>query len=304
MTPHDPLVVAYDEHHGLRGDVDAAPVPWWSVGKTALAACALVLAARGRLVLDDCLPQRAYTLRQLLQHTSGLGSYTALSEYTAAVERREVAWTDSELLGRVRLDPFLFEPGAGWSYSNTGYFLIRRLIEQAVDADIDAALTTLVFSPLGIEHTRIARVPGDLEQCAWGNARGYHPGWVYQGLLVGPPSDAVLFMHGLVRGDLLPPHLRAAMHARLALDVPLEGRGWQSAGYGLGLMLPTSPLGPALGHGGQGPGSIAGVYHFPDLDPPRTVAAFAPTEEQGVVERAVLAAAAAPIEDQRLAGRF
>ncbi|MFL5043348.1 MAG: serine hydrolase domain-containing protein [Xanthobacteraceae bacterium] len=300
MVPPQRLVVAYDEHHGLRGDIDAPPVPWWSVGKTAIAACALVLVARGRLTLDECLPHRAYTLRQLLQHTSGLGSYTARSEYTAAVERNEVAWTDSELLGRVRLDPFLFVPGTGWSYSNTGYFLIRRLIEQTVDADIDAALRTLVFSPLGIEQTRIARQPGDLEHCAWGNARGYHPGWVYQGLLLGPPSDAVLFMHRLMRGDLLPPHLRAAMQERRILDVPLEGRGWQSAGYGLGLMLPTSALGPALGHGGQGPGSTAGVHHFPDVDPPRTVAAFAPTEDQGVIERAVLAAAGAPEQGRRI----
>jgi hypothetical protein len=41
----------------------------------------------------------------------------------------------------------------------------------------------------------------------------------------------------------------------------------------------------------QEPGSTAGVYHFPDLDPTRTVAAFAATEDQGVVERAVLVAA-------------
>src|SRR5262249_27568052 len=150
-----------------------------------------------------------------------------------------------------------------------------------------------------IERTRIARGPRDLDQCAWGNARGYDPGWVYQGLLIGPPSDAVLFMHRLMRGDLLPPQLSAAMQERRALDVPLEGRGWQSAGYGLGLMLPTSRLGRAAGHGGQGPGSVAAVYHFPDLDPPRTVAAFAPTEDQGAVERAVLAAADATISDER-----
>src|SRR5262245_14347835 len=38
------------------GDVAAPPVPWWSVTKTCLAACALVLVARGRLILDDPLP--------------------------------------------------------------------------------------------------------------------------------------------------------------------------------------------------------------------------------------------------------
>src|SRR5262252_3314632 len=116
--------------------------------------------------------------RRLLQHTSGLGSYTARPEYLAAVERNDVPWTDSELLERVRLDPFLFAPGQGWSYSNTGYFLVRRMIEQAADTDIDGALRTLVLMPLGIEHTRIARTPADLDASAFGNARGYHPGWV------------------------------------------------------------------------------------------------------------------------------
>jgi hypothetical protein len=173
MPAEKPLIVSCGGDGNVQGDLGAAPVPWWSVTKTCLAACALVLVARGRLALDDRLPDRAYTLRQLLQHTSGLGSYTERSEYRAATERAEEPWSDSELLKRVRLDPFLFEPGQGWSYSNTGYFLIRRLIEQTTDTDIDMALRTLVLAPLGIERTRIARSPADLEDCAWGNASGY-----------------------------------------------------------------------------------------------------------------------------------
>ena len=297
----EPIVAACDDAGIILGDIDATPVPWWSVTKTALAACALVLVARGRLSLDTRVPDRIYTLRQLLQHTSGLGSYTARPEYKAAIERHETPWTDADLLGRLRLNPFLFAPGQGWSYSNTGYFLVRRLIERAAKADIDTALQTLVLSRLGIERTRIARGIGDMDACAWGNAQGYHPGWVFHGLLIGPPAEAALFMHRLLRGDLLPPELGAAMLERRALDVALEGRPWLSAGYGLGLMMSTAAdVGTALGHSGQGPGSVAGAWHFPDLDPPRTVAAFAPTEDEAVVENAVLEAAR---DYQRRAGR-
>jgi hypothetical protein len=58
-------------------------------------------------------------------------------------------------------------------------------------------------------------------------------------------------------------------------------------------MMPSAEhVGTAMGHSGQGPGSTAAVYRFSDLDPPRTVAAFAPTEDQSVVEAAVLEAAA------------
>ena len=287
-----PIVVVCDHNGRLTGDVDASPVPWWSVGKTCIAACALVLVARGRLALDASLPHRTYTLRHLLQHTSGLGSYTYREEYNAAIERNDPPWSDDELLARVRLDPFLFEPGHGWSYSNTGFFLLRRLIEQTVEQDIDAALRALVLLPLGIEHTRIARSPADLAACAWGNARAYHPLWVYQGLLVGPASDAGLFMHRLLRGDLLPPDLQAVMRDGRILDVSLKAP-WRSASYGLGLMIGTAEkVGKSMGHSGQGPGSVAAVQHFCDLAPPCTVAAFAAADDTSVVERLAVATAA------------
>ena len=85
------LIGACDDAGLVGGDIDVPPVPWWSVTKTALAACALVLVARGRLSLDGRLPDRAYSLRQLLQHTSGLGSYTARPEVARARLSRLIA---------------------------------------------------------------------------------------------------------------------------------------------------------------------------------------------------------------------
>jgi CubicO group peptidase (beta-lactamase class C family) len=115
------------------GVPDAPRLPWWSVTKTALAACALALTAHGRLELDAPLPERAYTLRHLLAHTGGLGNNTARADYAAAVGRGDAPWTDDEILTRVRPDPFLFAPGQRWSYSNTDHFLLRRLMaERAV----------------------------------------------------------------------------------------------------------------------------------------------------------------------------
>ena len=71
-------------------------MPWWSITKTALAACALVLVAGGRLELDRPLAGRRFTLRQLLQHTSGLGCYTEHPDYEAAVDRHEDPWSGDE----------------------------------------------------------------------------------------------------------------------------------------------------------------------------------------------------------------
>ena len=268
-------------------------VPWWSITKTAIAACALVLVASGRLDLDRPLRGRAFTLRQLLQHTSGLPCYTESDEYETAVERHDDPWSEGDLLAHVDATKPLFEPGQGWSYSNSGYFLVRRLIEQTTGSDIERALHELVLGPLGISQSSIARTRADLCRSVFGDEDDFHPGWVSHGLLIGPPTDIVSFMHGLFAGALLPPPLWDEMRKRCPVVADLEDRPWRTAGYGLGLMMDiASPHGLCIGHSGQGPDSVSAAYHFPDLDPPLTVAAFAPTDDQGIAERAVLEEAA------------
>jgi CubicO group peptidase (beta-lactamase class C family) len=271
----------------------SALVPWWSIAKTAIAACALVLVAGGRLDLDRTMPGRRFTLRQLLQHTSGLPCYTESDAYEVAVERHDDPWSEGDLLAHIDGAKLSFEPGQGWSYSNSGYFLVRRLIEQTTGSDIEPALNALVLGPLGISDSFVARTRADLRRSVFGDEDDFHPGWVSHGLLLGPPSDVVRFMHGIFTGALLPPPLRDQMRHRHPVLVELKDRPWRTAGYGLGLMMDiASPLGLCIGHSGQGPDSVAAAYHFPDLDVPLTVAAFAPTDEQGIAERAVLDEAA------------
>jgi CubicO group peptidase (beta-lactamase class C family) len=60
---------------------ETADVPWWSFSKTVIAAAALALVRDGRLVLDEPLPTRPYTLRQLLQHRAGLTENGRLRAY-------------------------------------------------------------------------------------------------------------------------------------------------------------------------------------------------------------------------------
>ena len=135
----------------------ATIVPRWSITKTCLAAGALVLVAGGRLELDRELAGRRFTLRQLLQHTSGLSCYTETPDYEAALDRHADPWTDDEFLQLIEQQEPRFEPGRGWTYSNLGYFLVRRLIEQTTGMDIERALKSLVLGPLGIEQSFIAR---------------------------------------------------------------------------------------------------------------------------------------------------
>jgi CubicO group peptidase (beta-lactamase class C family) len=273
---------------------DARPVPWWSFTKTVLAAAALMLVARGRLSLDAEIPARGYTLRQLLQHTAGVPNYGGLAAYHEAVARGDAPWSEAELIRRAGADDLLFRPGDGWMYSNIGYLHVRRIVEAATGDDLQTALHRLIFSPLGLDSVSVPQTQADLDRTAWGNAARYHPGWVYHGLLIGTPADAAMLLHRLMGGALLPDELLMEMRAPRLLEwARVDGRPWRMPGYGLGLMIDgDSPAGRAMGHTGGGPGSTAAVYHFPDRDPPVTTAAFATTEDQGLVEHEAVALAA------------
>jgi D-alanyl-D-alanine carboxypeptidase len=270
------------------GDVPDTPVPWWSFTKTALAAAALVLVDAGRLTLDRPLAGQRYTLRQLLQHRAGVPDYGALAEYHDAVGRVEPPCPVADLLARVDAHSRGAEPGTSWTYSNVGYLLVRQLIEHADGKEIGEALTRLVLKPLGIANAGLARTPDDLIGTRWGNARRYHPGWVYHGLMIGSPAAAALLLDRLLRGDLLSPSSLRAMRESFRLDEPIPGRPWQAPGYGLGLMIETTTPPRFMGHTGGGPSSTAAVYHFAAPGAVVTASAFSPCDDPGLVEHRVV----------------
>lgn len=270
-----------------------ALVPWWSFGKTVLAVAAFRLVEQGKLALDEPLERKAYTLRQLLAHRAGLSDYGRLSDYHAAVEHGEVAWSVDELLSRANANRFLSEPGQAWSYSNIGYYFVRREIERASDSELGSALHAIVFAPLGI-HAFLTRERDDMQRLAFANLGSYDPNWVYHGLIVGTALDAARLLYRVFTSDFLSADSRSAMFQSSAPLDALPGRPFVTPTPGTGLMIdPSGPLGMWFGHSGGGPGSVGAVYHFPTLRPPRSVAVFADGDDEGAVERAVLELAAA-----------
>ncbi len=250
-------------------------MPWWSFTKTVLAAAALSLVERKELDLAQRITGEPYTLRQLLQHTAGLPDYGGLREYHAAVSSGDKPWPRELLLERVKANQLLFEPGRSWSYSNVGYLFVREMIEQRAGMDLGAALGRLVFEPMGIEAVSVARSAADLDRTFWGNDRHYDPGWVYHGLIIGPPAGAAMLLHRLLYSSFLTSSLKAEMLNAVAAGGPFPGRPFVAPGYGLGLMIdPANRLGRMVGHTGQGPGSTAAVYSFSGCRESRTLAAF------------------------------
>ena len=274
-----------------------ACVPWWSFTKTLIAACILRLAEENRILLDERLPEKLYTPRQLLQHRAGLGDYLALREYRLAVAQGEEPWPLEEMLARADADRLRYRPGTGWEYSNVDYALLRRMVEDTCGLNFAEALRVLIFDPLGLPQPRLARTVKDMRTTAFPGVDHYHPGWVFHGVVVGPVVDAALALHGIMHGDLISAASRDEMLSKHPLGGAIEGRPWVTPGYGLGLMMGemrhegARPL-LAMGHSAGGPGSVGAVYCFPEARWCRTVAVFNPAIEEGVAEHEALRLAA------------
>jgi CubicO group peptidase (beta-lactamase class C family) len=258
------------------------PLPWWSFGKTVIAAAALSLVRDGLLELDEAVAEGHFTLRQLLRHEAGLADYGELADYHTAVAHNEVPWPVEELLQRLDASRLRYPPGTGWRYSNVGYLYVTRLIERATDLALGEALERRVLAPLGVAQVRLARRRTD-----WGLGAppAYDPAWVYHGLLVGPLDQAALLLDRLLGGDFLPAPLLAQMQTPHLLGGPLAGRPWVAPGYGLGLMQGPDASGLYLhGHTGGGPGSVVAVYRSTTA----SCAVFAEGSDQGAIEAEVV----------------
>ena len=236
------------------------PVPWWSFTKTVLAIASLRLVESGALALNEPIEGERFNLRQLLRHEAGLPDYGPLPRYHQDVAAGKSPWPVHELLAALDAGRLRYEPGTDWAYSNVGYLKVGQLIERASGLTLAVALRRLVFAPAGLMTACLATTPTDLASARMGSATGYHPGWVYHGLVTGTVVDAARLLWALMTDRLLEPETMAAM---------LEGRplpqhrdaNFPDPAYGLGLMLwANNPLDHPLGHSGEGPGSRIAVY--------------------------------------------
>lgn len=131
-----------------------------SVTKTFVAAVVLQLVEEGRISLEDRLSRwvsgvpngSRITVRQMLQHTSGIRDITQHARYRELVEGRpDHVWTFSEIVGLI--GPSLFAPGTGWKYSNSNYVLLGRIVERVTGMGIAQAIRTRLLDPLDLRQT-------------------------------------------------------------------------------------------------------------------------------------------------------
>ncbi|GGE36986.1 serine hydrolase [Agaricicola taiwanensis] len=278
------LFARFEDGEANAGNGEETLVPWWSFTKTVIATAALSLAGDGLLDLDEPLTGRPFTLRQLLQHRAGLGDYGAVADYRAAVARGDDPWPVEEMLRWVNADEPRYRPGEGWSYSNIGYHHAVELIETRAGQSLDRVLRKRVFDPLGLDRVHLARSVGDLTGVTLGKAEGYHPGWVYHGLVVGPLRDAAFLLDRLMAGQVLSRRLLDEMLRTHPVGGTYPERPWRQPAYGLGLMTDQALPGRPVGHTGGGPGSAIAVYRATCRDTVLTTAAFVTEETPAPVE--------------------
>ncbi|MEJ1196071.1 MULTISPECIES: serine hydrolase domain-containing protein [unclassified Streptomyces] len=249
-----------------------------SITKTFVATVLLQLEAEGRLTLDDTVDEwlpgvvegnghdgGRITLRQLLNHTSGVYNYTADEEFARThfakdgfLEHRYDTVTPRELVGVAMAHKPDFAPGASWNYSNTNYVLAGMVIEEATGRPYGDEVRRRVIEPLKLRATSVpgtrAGMPRPSSR-AYSKLDGTATGPTYDvtrlnpsiagsaGEMISSSTDLNRFYTALLRGRLLP----AEQLAEMTTTVPVE----KGAAYGLGLMKRELGCGVTVwGHGG------------------------------------------------------
>ncbi|WP_409492065.1 serine hydrolase domain-containing protein [Amycolatopsis sp. cmx-11-12] len=246
-----------------------------SITKTFVSTVLLQIAGEGKLDLNApvvrYLPGRIdgrITVRQVLQHTSGLYNYTsALPLDPDEFEKiRYKHWAPDQLLKLATDKPLDFDPGTRWSYSNTNYVVAGLLVEKLTGKPYGKAVEQRILKPLHLSDTE---VPGDNVDIRGPHAHGYvtvagkpndvtriNPSVAWAaGEIISTTRDLDTFGVALASGKLLKP----AQQREISKTTTV------SPGYGLGLEVQTLPCGSKVwGHGGGIPGYSSQLLTTPD----------------------------------------
>jgi D-alanyl-D-alanine carboxypeptidase len=248
-----------------------------SVAKAFSAAVVLNLVRAGQLGLDDTISQRlpgmpaawgAVTVRQMLNHTSGLPDYTKSEGFFEQFKTDPRGYVSPQtVINWVRADPLGFAPGSEYEYSNTDNIVIGLIAEVVTGEPYGSALERIVFGPAKLRQTSFPTKvalpkpfihgylvePGEKPQdvSTFLNPSG---AWA-SGAIVSTPRD----LNAFIRADLgLRFFDRAQQREQMRFVAGGEssppGPGRNSAG--LGLFRYKSKCGAVYGHTGNLPGYV------------------------------------------------
>ncbi|MFF5971954.1 serine hydrolase domain-containing protein [Streptomyces sp. NPDC012769] len=274
---------------GERGGKDRFRVG--SITKTFAATVLLQLQAEGRLDLDDPVEKwlpgvvrghghdgRKITVRQLLNHSSGIYSYTedpAFQQRTFGsgfLEHRYDTWSPKQLVEVAMAHEPDFAPGTSWNYSNTNFVLAGMVIEKVTGRPYGKAVENRIIKPLKLRATS---VPGTDASMPKPHSRAYsklsedpgattvhdvtelNPSLAHAaGEMISDTNDLQTFYRALLKGRLLP----KAELRELTTTLPVSAEHPRFR-YGLGISWQKLSCGKEIwGHGGGIHGSLSEAY--------------------------------------------
>lgn len=245
-----------------------------SITKQFTAAAVMKLVEEGKIKLDE--PIQTYLpgyptvshrvlVRHLLNHTSGIKSYTGLGQRWFSRTRTDLP--PDSIIAIFKDEPFDFAPGADFRYNNSGYFLLGKIIETVTGKPYAEHLTERLFRPLGLTATTYCPNEPARPRHAAGynrNATGFRPSTPLSmthpyaaGALCSNVGDLLTWSSALRNGKVVSP----SSYARMSTPDTLTGGRPMRYAYGLS----TGDLGThkAIAHGGGIPGFVTQLVHYP-----------------------------------------
>lgn len=260
-----------------------------SITKTFVATTVLQLVEEGKLSLEDNLDQwlppevvstlpnhESITVRQLLNHTSGLSDYLnplfGLAQTNPAVFLND--WQPEELVSFIDGQEPLFEPGESWEYSSTNYILLGMIVESVTNSNIASEIRSRILEPLNLENTFFAEeeeFPGGFVNGYWdfdndgslNDVTFANMSWAWAaGAMVSNSEDLVRFIEALLINDeLLEPE---SLEQMLTFVKPILSENY--AAYGLGIGSLEAPGRLWYGHRGLALGYRSNLFYSPIED--------------------------------------
>ncbi len=239
-------------------------LPLCSITKQFTAVAILQLVQAGKLKLSDALSQylpdystqgATITIEELLTHSAGVPS---IEEQPEARKHWGENLTPEQLLDYTRNRPLAFAPGTNWKYSNTGYYLLGRVIEKISGQSYPDYIRAHLLEPAGMQHAlyaESARLVANRGRGysrsgkVWANATYFNLAQGYSaGALLATVDDLKAWEDALQSGRLVDAEWLRRAYAEGHLP---DGR---STHYGFGWEISTFAGHPALGHAGGLPG--------------------------------------------------
>ena len=285
------LAVGFSDRETKRAMTPTDRMLAGSVGKTFAAATALQLIKEGKIGLDDKIEKylgsepwfsrlpnaKDITVRQLMNHTSGLVRYEFKEQFTKDLTANpDKVWKPAELVAYLLDEKAPFEAGKGWDYSDTNYIVLGMIIEKVTGRKFYDEANRRVLKPLKLTDT----IPQDgprLKGVVQGYAGPNNPFGGTDAMIVNgkfainpqfewtgggyasTAQDLARWAKMIYEGKAFSPDLLPQVLD--GVSAPMLGRETK---YGLGVIIRKTSAGTSYGHSGFFPGYITDMMYFPE----------------------------------------